>query len=157
MPSCRLCGGADLGVFLDLGRTPLANALLREEDLSGPEPRFPLELALCRTCSLVQILETVPPEQLFSEYLYFSSFSTTMIAHARTLVSRLIAQRKLGPDRLVVEIASNDGYLLQWYLAAGIPVLGVEPARNVAAVAVEKGIATEHAFLGSEVGRRIGR
>lgn len=157
MPSCRICGGADLSVFLDLGRTPLANALLRPEDLTLPEPRFPLELALCKTCSLVQILETVPPEQLFSEYLYFSSFSTTMIAHARTLVSRLIAERELGPDSLVVEIASNDGYLLQWYLAAGIPVLGVEPARNVAAVAMEKGIATEVAFFGSEVGRQIAR
>lgn len=152
--TCRSCGGR-LDVFLDLGRTPLANALPRPEDLAKPEPTFPLEVALCAGCALVQITETVPPEMLFSEYLYFSSFSTTMLDHARSLAARLVSERRLGGGSLVVEVASNDGYLLQWYAKAGIPVLGIEPARNVANVAVERGIPTECAFFGREVAERL--
>jgi SAM-dependent methyltransferase len=152
--SCRSCGGR-LDVFLDLGKTPLANALPRPEDLGRPEPRFPLEVALCASCALVQITETVPPEILFSDYLYFSSFSTTMVEHARSLAARLVGERQLGRGSLVCEIASNDGYLLQWYAKAGVPVLGIEPARNVATVAVEKGIPTECAFFGRETAARL--
>ncbi len=151
---CRSCGGR-LDVFLDLGRTPLANALPRPEDLGRLEPTFPLEVALCATCALVQITETVPPETLFGEYLYFSSFSTTMLDHARSLAARFVPERKLDGDSLVVEVASNDGYLLQWYAKAGIPVLGIEPARNVAKVAGERGIPTECAFFGREVAARL--
>jgi SAM-dependent methyltransferase len=103
----------------------------------------------------VQITETVPPETLFGEYLYFSSFSTTMLEHARTLATRFVPERKLDGDSLVVEVASNDGYLLQWYAKAGIPVLGIEPARNVAQVAGERGIPTECAFFGREVAARL--
>jgi SAM-dependent methyltransferase len=147
---CRSCDGREVEIFLPLGHTPLANALLRPEDLERPEPRFPLDVALCRSCALVQILETVPPEQLFGEYLYFSSFSTTMLEHARTLVERIVDARALGANDTVVEIASNDGYLLQWYQRAGVSVLGVEPARNIARVAVEKGIPTECAFFGAD-------
>jgi SAM-dependent methyltransferase len=152
---CRSCASVELDVFLALGETPLANALLRDEDLTRPEARFPLDVAVCQACGLVQILETVPPEQLFGEYLYFSSFSTTMLEHARTLAERLTAERRLGAGDLVVEIASNDGYLLQWYQRAGVPVLGVEPARNIAKVAVERGIPTDCAFFGYDTATRL--
>ncbi len=152
--ACRSCGGR-LDVFLDLGRMPLANALPLPEERELPEARFPLEVALCADCALVQLTETVPPEVLFSEYLYFSSFSTTMVDHAHELAHRIVRERKLGGGELVCEIASNDGYLLQWYAKAGIPVLGIEPARNVAKVAVERGIATECAFFGRETATRL--
>jgi hypothetical protein len=112
--ACRSCGAHDLTPILSLGDTPLANALLSAEQLCQPEPRFPLELVLCTECSLVQITATVPAEQLFGEYLYFSSFSDTMLRHACTLVERVIVDRRLGSENRVVEIASNDGYLLQY-------------------------------------------
>jgi SAM-dependent methyltransferase len=155
MSMCRLCQSTEVEMFLDLGKTPLANSLLRQEDLDKPEQTFPLQLAFCKRCSLVQILETVPPAEMFSEYLYFSSFSTTMLEHARVLAERTIAAETLRPRDLVVEIASNDGYLLQWYLQAGVPVLGVEPARNVAAAALAKGIATHVDFFGRDVARAL--
>jgi SAM-dependent methyltransferase len=135
---------------------PLANSLLTPEELAEPEPRFPLELAFCPHCALVQITVTVPPEQLFREYLYFSSFSDTMVSHAAALAEDLIAGRKLSGGSLVVEIASNDGYLLQFYKGAGVPVLGIEPARNVAAVArEERGIETISEFFGPELARTL--
>jgi SAM-dependent methyltransferase len=146
--ACRSCGAKALSTFLSLGATPLANALLREEDLTRAEPKFPLDVAFCSACSLVQILETVPPEIMFSEYVYFSSFSTTMVEHARALAEGTIASERLGADSLVMEAASNDGYLLQWYAQRGVPVLGVEPAKNIAAIARDKGIPTECAFFG---------
>src|SRR5581483_8401587 len=132
---------------LDLGRTPLANALLRAEELAATEPTYPLEFVFCPQCSLAQITETVAPEALFGEYVYFSSYSETMLAHARTLAERLTAERCLGPQSLVVEVASNDGYLLQFYQRAGMPVLGIEPARNVARVAEERGVPTRCDFF----------
>ncbi len=141
--------------MLSLGRTPLANALLKEEELDQPEATFPLDLVFCRSCALVQITETVPPEQLFSHYLYLSSFSDTTVMHAQELVDRLIKERKLGPRSLAVEVASNDGYLLQFYKRAGIPVLGIEPAVNIARVAEEKGIPTLTRFFGRELGREL--
>ena len=134
--ACRSCGSTDLELVLDLGATPLANSLPTTQG-GAAELRYPLDLVFCGACSLVQITETVPPDQLFSEYLYFSSFSDTMLAHARELVGRLVSDRKLGAGALAVEIASNDGYLLQYYKQAGVPVLGIEPARNVARVAIE--------------------
>lgn len=153
---CRSCGEAHLRPVLDLGRTPLANRLLTREQLDQPEPTYPLKLVFCPNCSLVQITETVPPSELFSDYVYFSSFSDTMVAHAKTLAARLIAERRLGPACLVVEAASNDGYLLQHYLAAGVPVLGVEPAANVAKAAVEKrGVPTRVAFFGAETAAQL--
>jgi hypothetical protein len=145
-----------LDLVLSLGTTPLANSLLRREDLDKPEQRFLLELVFCRTCTLVQITETVPPETLFREYLYFSSFSETMLAHARDLVGGLIPKLRLGAGSLAVEIASNDGYLLQYYKAAGVPVLGIEPALNVAKVAIrERGIPTISEFFGVELARKL--
>lgn len=114
---------------------PLANALLAEHQLADPEPTYPLALAFCPNCTLVQITETVPPEQLFRNYAYFSSYSDTMLRHARDLSETLIREQALGDSSLVVEVASNDGYLLQNYVRAGIPVLGIEPAENIAQVA----------------------
>jgi hypothetical protein len=154
--TCRACAGGRLLPVLSLGTTPLANSLLRDEDLEKPEPRFPLDLVFCPDCSLVQITETVPPEQLFRQYLYFSSFSETMLAHAKQLAERLTGELRLGPRSLAVEIASNDGYLLQYYKRAGVPVLGIEPAENVARVAIEeRGIPTITEFFGVDLARKL--
>jgi len=155
-PHCRSCAGTDLVVFLSFGQMPLANSLLREEDLARPEPTFPLDVAYCPECTLVQITETVAPEVLFTEYPYFTSFSDTMLEHSRALVERVLGERPLDEQSLVVELASNDGYLLQYYKTAGIPVLGIEPARNVAQFAVqERGIPTLIEFFGVGVAQRF--
>jgi SAM-dependent methyltransferase len=154
--ACRSCRAAGLETVLSLGEMPLANSLLREAELAAPEPRYPLDLAFCPACSLVQITETVPPEALFRDYLYFSSYSDTMVAHARALVGRLVRERALGPQSLAVEVASNDGYLLQWYKTASVPVLGIEPARNVAAVAErDRGVPTIAEFFDLALAERL--
>ena len=154
--ACRACGATGLELVLSLGRMPLANALLTREQLGSPERRYPLDLAFCPSCTLVQITETVPAADLFSEYLYFSSYSETMLRHAQALVQRLIEERGLGPASLVIEVASNDGYLLQYYQQAGIPVLGIEPAANIARVAVaERGIPTLCEFFTRRTGERL--
>lgn len=153
--TCRACDGNRLEPILDLGSTPLANRLLTESELSQPEPRFPLELVFCPACTLLQITETVPPEVLFRDYVYFSSFSDTMLAHAKQLADSLIEKQHLNRNSLVVEAASNDGYLLKHYAARGIPVLGVEPARNIAAVANKNGVRTVSEFFGLETARRL--
>ncbi len=152
---CRSCGGQNLRLVLSLGRTPLANALLTKEQTRQPEPSFPLDLAYCPDCTLVQITETVPPEQLFSHYLYLSSFSDTMLRSAEEVANRLVDERRLGAASLVVELASNDGYLLQYYKQRGVPVLGIEPAANVAQVAEERGIRTLVRFFGRELGQEL--
>lgn len=152
---CRSCHHPELAEVLDLGSTPLANRLLTQAQLGEPEPRYPLVLAFCPRCALVQITETVPPEVLFRDYLYFSSFSDTMVQHARVIADRLRVERGLGSDSLVVEVASNDGYLLQHYVAAGVPVLGIEPARNIAKVAEERGVRTVSEFFGLELAERL--
>ncbi|MFQ6027093.1 MAG: class I SAM-dependent methyltransferase [Dehalococcoidia bacterium] len=155
-PVCRICGYPDLRLILSLGKMPLANALLSAEQQEEPEANYPLDLAFCRRCALVQIMETVPPEKLFREYLYFSSFSETMLRHAEQLVGRLIASRRVDGNSLVVEVASNDGYLLQYYQRRGIPVLGIEPAVNIARVAQEeRGIRTACEFFGDELARQL--
>jgi SAM-dependent methyltransferase len=154
--SCRACGGSNLELILSLGTTPLANSLLEPADLGAPEPRFPLDLAFCADCTLLQITETVPPEKLFSDYLYFSSFSDTMLKHAEALVTRMHADEKLGANSLAAEIASNDGYLLQYYKRLGVPVLGIDPAENVAKVAVEqRGVRTLTRFFGEALGKEL--
>ena len=155
VPCCRSCEHPKLQPILSLGSTPLANSLLTESELYLPEQTYPLDLAFCENCSLVQITEVVPPEKLFSEYLYFSSFSETMVTHARDLSKQLIESRGLAPTSLVIEIASNDGYLLQHYKEAGIPVLGIEPAANIATVAIERGINTINDFFGESLARRL--
>lgn len=153
--ACRSCGAAGLAPVLDLGRTPLANRLLDAGQLAEPEPTYPLDLAFCPRCTLLQITETVPPEALFRDYVYFSSFSDTMLRHSERIAERLIAERKLGSESLVVEAASNDGYLLQFFARRGVPVLGIEPARNIAAVAREKGIPTVDEFFGADLAAQL--
>jgi len=155
--ACRSCGYADLTTVLSLGETPLANSLRTTEQLDQPEQLYPLDLVFCPRCTLVQITETVPPEQLFRDYLYFSSFSDTMLRHAQELVGQVIDERHLDGSSLAVEIASNDGYLLQYYRDAGVPVLGIEPARNIARVAEERGIPTVAEFFGAEVAQGLVR
>jgi len=145
---CRSCGSRPLQPVLSLGRTPLANAFLTADRLGEAEPRYPLDLVFCPACSLVQITETVPPEVLFADYPYFSSFSDTMVRSARDLAGRLACERKLGADSMAMEIASNDGYLLQHYRDLGVPVLGIEPAANLANAAEQKNIPTRCAFFG---------
>src|SRR5260221_8867422 len=153
---CRSCGRPGLELVLSLGDTPLANSLLTEEQLNQPESTYPLDLVFCSGCSLVQITETVPPEKLFRDYLYFSSFSDTMLRHAREIVQRVREARRLDSRSLAMEIASNDGYLLQYYKQAGIPVLGIEPAVNVARVAEdERGIRTISEFFGESLARKL--
>jgi SAM-dependent methyltransferase len=152
---CRACGASDIAPILALGRTPLANALVDARDADNPEETFPLNLVRCRECTLVQIDETVAPEKLFRHYAYFSSFSDTMVAHAKTIADRLVRERGLGASNLVVEIASNDGYLLQHYQAAGVPVLGIDPAENIAEVARSKGIRTDAEFFGLDYARHV--
>jgi SAM-dependent methyltransferase len=144
---CRSCGGERLTAVLSLGETPLANSLLGKDELADPEPRFPLDLVFCADCALVQITDSVAPERLFRDYPYFSSFSDTMLQSAHALAERLIVDRVLGLDSLVAEIASNDGYLLKNYVAHAVPVLGIEPARNIAAAAVDKGVRTITEFF----------
>src|SRR5438132_4716137 len=154
--NCRSCGSPQLEVVLSLGQTPLANSLLTKAQLKEPEATYPLDLAFCRACSLLQITETVPPETLFRDYLYFSSFSDTMLKHSEELADELIASRGLNAQSLVVEVASNDGYLLQFYQRRGIPVLGIEPALNVAKVAVEeKHIPTITEFFGADLAGQL--
>jgi SAM-dependent methyltransferase len=152
---CRSCGSAEVEPVLSLGSTPLANALLSAADLSKPEPRFPLDVVFCAACSLVQLMETVPPDVLFSDYVYFSSFSDTAVEHARRVTERVLAERNLGEGQLVIEVASNDGYLLQHYARAGVPVLGIEPARNIAAAATAHGIPTLNEFLTEDLGQSL--
>jgi SAM-dependent methyltransferase len=153
--ACRSCGSPDLHLALSLGAMPLANALPAPEQLAQPDARYPLDLVFCPRCTLVQITETVPPETLFREYLYFSSYSETMLQHARALAARCIEARSLDARSLVVELGSNDGYLLQYFAGQGIPVLGIEPARNVAAVANARGIRTLGEFFGTRVAEAL--
>ncbi|HXG70646.1 MAG TPA: class I SAM-dependent methyltransferase [Gemmatimonadaceae bacterium] len=152
---CRSCGSLDVSPVLSLGETPLANALLSEADLARPEARYPLDVVFCATCTLVQITETVAPELLFRDYVYFSSFSETALEHARGLAESVMTNRSLGPSNRVVEIASNDGYLLQHYAARDIPVMGIEPATNIAAVATGRGIRTINEFFDATLARTL--
>jgi SAM-dependent methyltransferase len=152
---CKSCGSEQGMLVLDLGLQPLANNLLRPEDLAKPEPKFPLRLALCQSCWLLQITDLIPPVQLFSEYLYFSSFSDVMLRHAKDAAARYTREFSLGPKSLAIEIASNDGYCLQNFKTAGVPSLGIEPAKNIARVAQEKGIETLVEFFGNDLAKTL--
>ena len=155
-PVCRSCGSPGLRTFLSLGKTPLADALV--DVPGGDEDRFPLDVAFCPTCALVQILEEVPPEKLFVEnYLYFSSFSDQLLRHSHDHAVGLIEARQLGPDSLVVELASNDGYLLRNFADRGVPVLGIDPAPTQAAAAEAAGVPTLQEFFGVELAERLRR
>ena len=154
--TCRSCREPGLRPFLSLGKTPLADALVAPEDVDASEARFPLDVAFCPSCSLVQILEEVPPDQLFVDnYLYFSSFSDDVLEHSRRHADGLIDSRGLDGSSLVVELASNDGYMLKNFAARGVPVLGVDPAPDQADAAEAAGIPTLREFFGPELARRI--
>ncbi len=155
-PICRVCGKADLEVFLDLGNSPLADRLLTKEQLGEREPVYPLQVAFCRNCTLVQILETVDPEELFcKDYPYYSSVSSSLLEHSRQNVLELIARRRLGPQSFVVELASNDGYLLRNYVDAGIPCLGIDPAQGPARAAERIGVPTRCTFFNEDLARSL--
>ena len=149
--TCRSCGSGNLALVLSLGDMPLANGLLTEAQVGQPEAKYPLDVAFCPACTLLQLTETVPSEAMFREYPYLSSFSEINVACARELTGKLMLSQDMGADSLVMEIGSNDGYLLQIYVNEGIPVLGIDPAANVAAVAVERGVPTLCEFFGREV------
>jgi SAM-dependent methyltransferase len=134
--------------LVDLGMSPLCESILAPGQLDAMEPYFPLHVLICGQCFLVQLGQYVSPEHIFREYAYFSSYSTTWVAHAKAYCEMIAPRLGLGPDSLVVELASNDGYLLQHFLPLGVPVLGIEPAANVAQVAIDSGIATRVDFFG---------
>jgi hypothetical protein len=154
---CRFCGSELQQVFLDLGLSPLANTYLKEEDLQREEPQFPLLVYVCGECFLVQLEEWESPENIFGDYAYFSSYSESWLRHAKAYVGMMIERFGFNPDSKVVEIASNDGYLLQYFVDRGIPVLGIEPARNVAEVARSRGIPTRVDFFGEWTARTLRR
>jgi 2-polyprenyl-3-methyl-5-hydroxy-6-metoxy-1,4-benzoquinol methylase len=148
--SCRFCAAPLRTVFADLGMSPLANSYPSVEQANAMEPFYPLRAFVCEQCFLVQLEEFQSAEAIFSDYAYFSSFSTTWVEHARAYVEQMVAEQGIGAGSHVVELASNDGYLLQFFHDRGIGVLGVEPAANVAKVAVAKGIPTRVAFFGRD-------
>ena len=152
---CRLCDGALAHTFVDLGMSPLCESFLASGELDAMEPYFPLHALVCESCFLVQLREYVSPESIFREYAYFSSYSTTWVAHAKAYCETIATRLGLGSDSLVVELASNDGYLLQHFLPLGVPVLGIEPAANVAKVAIDKGIPTRVEFFGVELAQAL--
>src|SRR4029077_5555170 len=154
-PKCRSCGTSLETTFVDLGMSPLANSLLRAEQAAAMEPFYPLHASVCAKCFLVQLEELESPQNIFSDYLYFSSYSDAWLAHCSRYAEKMIETLRLGAQSKVVEIASNDGYLLQFFAKHGILFLGIEPAKNVARVAIEKGIATEVAFFGSQTASRL--
>ncbi len=144
---CRSCLNTTLESVLDLGETPLANALLTVDQLQEPEERYPLHLVRCPHCTLLQITENVDPATLFAHYFYRSSFSDAFLLHCKTLAHRLVDERKLDEKSLVIDIASNDGYLLKFYQEKGIPVLGIEPATNIAEIATKENVPTLNVFF----------
>ena len=140
--TCRFCGTPLTHVFADLGMSPLANSYLREEELGQMEPFYPLRALVCHECFLVQLEDYETPDVIFSDYAYFSSYSSTWLEHAKRYAEMAIERFGLDSGSQVVELASNDGYLLQYFMEHDIPVLGIEPAANVAQVAREKGVRT---------------
>jgi len=153
--ACRFCG-APLGLsFADLGMSPPSNSFLQAADLNRMERFYPLHAWVCEQCFLVQLEEFETPEQIFSDYAYFSSYSESWLAHAQAYTQAMTARLGLNATSFVVEIASNDGYLLQYFLAQGVPVLGIEPAANVAAVAEKKGVPTLVKFFGTRTASEL--
>ena len=153
--TCRLCGSAQLRSFLDLGATPPCELFLTAEAVEAPEITYPLHVRVCDRCLLAQLPPLITPEETFTEYAYFSSFSTSWVEHARRFVDGAVERLGLGPESFVVEVASNDGYLLQHVVARGIRCLGVEPSVNVGEAAREKGVPTLTAFLTPETGAQV--
>ncbi|WP_375456062.1 methyltransferase domain-containing protein [uncultured Methylobacterium sp.] len=154
-PCCRACGAPLSHTVADLGLSPLSNAYVPMARAREGERFLPLHAFVCDQCWLVQLEAFETPENIFSDYAYFSGFSTSWLAHAERYVAAMTARFSLGPGSKVVEVASNDGYLLQYFVGRGVPVLGVEPAANVAKVARERGVPSEVAFFGAETARRL--
>jgi hypothetical protein len=154
-PVCRFCGAALQHTFVDLGMSPLCESYLSAEQQNHMEPFYPLHVWVCEKCYLVQLEEYVSVESIFTEYAYYSSYSTSWLDHARRYTEAMIQRFKLGKDQLVVELASNDGYLLQYFVQAGVPCLGIEPAANCAKAAEEKNVPTLVEFFGVELARRL--
>ena len=154
---CRICGAALHLSLVDLGTSPLSNAYLEPGDLARPETHYPLHPKVCETCWLVQLPAFESSAAIFSHYLYFSSYSDAWLSHCRTLAKALRASLGLGAQSKVLEVASNDGYLLQFFQEDGIPVLGIEPAANVAKAAEAKGIPTLNRFFGTDLGTELER
>jgi SAM-dependent methyltransferase len=154
--TCRSCGAPIAHLFADLGSSPLANAYLTEEEVGRPESFYPLRVFVCDQCFLVQLPAIIDPEALFGDYAYFSSYSESWLRHAHDYVEQVTERFNLDSTSNVIEIASNDGYLLQYFKDNGVPVLGIEPARNVAAAAEAAGIPTLVEFFGRKTGERLG-
>ncbi len=152
-PVCRFCGAPLTQTFVNLGRTPLANSYL--ESPGQPDPRYPLHARVCSSCRLVQVDAVATPEQIFGHYAYFSSYSASWVDHARHFCAAMMARFSLCSDSQVVEVASNDGYLLRHFVAVGIPALGIEPAANVAEAARAAGVPTEAVFFGLETAKDL--
>jgi hypothetical protein len=156
-PPCRFCGTPLTTTFVDLGMSPLCESVIPPDRLDAMEAFYPLHVRVCERCLLVQLPEYVRPEEIFTEYAYFSGYSDSWVAHARRYAEAMIERYGLGPEHKVVELASNDGYLLQHFVARGVPVLGIEPAANVAAVAEARGIPTVNRFFGVETANAVVR
>ena len=155
MPNCRFCKTSLKQVFLDLGKTPLANSFLTEKMLNKKEEIFPLKVLVCKKCYLVQLEEFESPQNIFTNYAYFSSYSKTWLEHAQEYVNMMITRFGFDEKSQVIEIASNDGYLLQYFKEKKIPILGIEPAVNVGEVAKKKGIPTIFKFFGTETAKEL--
>ena len=154
--SCRLCGEEIQDLFVDLGATPVANSFLSKEQLKKMEPYFPLDVHVCRQCFLVQVAEYERADDIFnSDYAYFSSFSDSWLAHCKKYVEEMSERFALDQNSQVIEVASNDGYLLQYFKEKSVPVLGVEPTANTAKVAMDKGIPTEVKFFGEQTAKEL--
>jgi len=154
-PSCRSCAAPLHHVFVDLGTSPLCESYVSVERYNDPEPFYPLRAYVCETCFLVQLEEFVPPGDIFTEYAYYSSYSDSWVRHARDYVDGAVERFGLGKEHFVVEVASNDGYLLQHFVARGIPVLGIDPAANVAEVARKRNVPTRVTFFGEHAAREL--
>ena len=152
---CRFCGSELHFTLVDLGMSPLCESYLSADQLNQMEPFYPLHVYVCENCYLAQLEEYVSPESIFTEYAYFSSYADTWLQHVKNYTDQMVERFHLDKSRFVVEVASNDGYLLQYFVEKGIPVLGIEPAKNVAKVAVEKGVPTLMEFFGRECARRL--
>jgi hypothetical protein len=154
-PVCRSCSSQLQHTFVDLGMSPLCESYISAENLNGMEAFYPLHVYVCGECFLVQLEQYVTPEHIFKKYAYFSSYSDTWLQHAKDYADMITKRVSLDAHSSVVELASNDGYLLQYFVAKGIPVLGVEPAENVAAAAIEKGVPTTVKFFGERAAQEI--
>jgi SAM-dependent methyltransferase len=153
--TCRFCGEALRFTFVDLGMSPLCESYLSPDQLNQMEPFYPLHVFVCENCFLVQLQEYVTPEHIFTEYAYFSSYADSWLKHAENYTNLVTERFQLNANSFVVEVASNDGYLLQYFVQKNIPVLGIEPAKNVAKVAVEKGVPTLTEFFGEQLARQL--